>query len=73
MVAHALHEQSWIADISGRPEDVNLLDFLRLWDFGNPWEFERAEVLYSVGFGGSVETKQDEQGQLRQIWWPVST
>ncbi|WP_151030163.1 glycogen/starch/alpha-glucan phosphorylase, partial [Citrobacter cronae] len=25
-------------------------------DFGNPWEFERAEVIYPISFGGSVET-----------------
>ena len=31
-VAQALLGHSWIADISGRPEDVNLLDFLRIWD-----------------------------------------
>src|SRR5450830_937690 len=28
----------------------------RWLDFGNPWEFERAEVIYPIGFGGSVET-----------------
>src|SRR5690606_35575799 len=25
-----------------------------LLDFGNPWEFERPEVSYLIGFGGSV-------------------
>ncbi len=42
-------------------------------DFGNPWEFERAEVIYPVGFGGSVETVHDETGQARQVWWPAET
>ncbi|AMB86539.1 glycogen phosphorylase [Pseudomonas agarici] len=42
-------------------------------DFGNPWEFERAEVIYPVCFGGSVETVQDETGLSRQVWWPAET
>ena len=63
---HGLFRQS-IVDGWQQEQTENWLDF------GNPWEFERAEVLYSVGFGGSVETKQDEQGQLRQIWWPGET
>ncbi|MEW9903824.1 glycogen/starch/alpha-glucan phosphorylase [Pseudomonas putida] len=42
-------------------------------DFGNPWEFERAEVIYPISFGGSVETVQDIHGQPRQVWWPGET
>ncbi|KIU50494.1 glycogen/starch/alpha-glucan phosphorylase [Pseudomonas sp. B21-036] len=42
-------------------------------DFGNPWEFERAEVIYPISFGGSVETRHDESGQPRQVWWPAET
>jgi len=42
-------------------------------DFGNPWEFERAEVIYPISFGGSVETVTDAQGQQRQIWTPGET
>lgn len=42
-------------------------------DFGNPWEFERAEVIYPISFGGSVETKHDDAGQPRQVWWPAET
>jgi starch phosphorylase len=42
-------------------------------DFGNPWEFERAEVIYPISFGGSVETVQDTHGQQRQVWWPGET
>ena len=26
---------------------------------GNPWEFERPEVAYSVGFGGTVEARDN--------------
>ena len=40
---------------------------------GNPWEFERPEVLYHVGFGGSVEQIEDEAGGLRARWRPAET
>ena len=42
-------------------------------DFGNPWEFERAEVIYPISFGGSVETVHDANGQQRQVWSPAET
>ncbi|MGE8044525.1 glycogen/starch/alpha-glucan phosphorylase [Pseudomonas monteilii] len=42
-------------------------------DFGNPWEFERAEVIYPISFGGSVETVTDAEGRQRQIWTPGET
>ncbi|NIE76019.1 glycogen/starch/alpha-glucan phosphorylase [Pantoea sp. Tr-811] len=42
-------------------------------DFGNPWEFERAEVIYPISFGGSVETVHDTHGKPRQVWWPGET
>jgi len=42
-------------------------------DFGNPWEFERPEVIYPISFGGHVETKLDEAGQAKQVWWPGET
>ena len=42
-------------------------------DFGNPWEFERAEVIYPISFGGSVETVHDASGSQRQVWWPGET
>ncbi|MGG7637540.1 glycogen/starch/alpha-glucan phosphorylase [Pseudomonas sp. ES1] len=42
-------------------------------DFGNPWEFERAEVIYPISFGGSVETVQEGTGKQRQVWWPGET
>jgi starch phosphorylase len=40
---------------------------------GNPWEFERPEVLYHVGFGGSVEHVEDKDGAARYIWHPAET
>ncbi|MEE5115578.1 glycogen/starch/alpha-glucan phosphorylase [Pseudomonas alliivorans] len=42
-------------------------------DFGNPWEFERPEMVYSIGFGGSVETFTNEAGETRQAWRPGET
>ncbi|MFV3404713.1 glycogen/starch/alpha-glucan phosphorylase [Pseudomonas sp. NY15463] len=42
-------------------------------DFGNPWEFERAEVIYPISFGGSVETVNESNGQQRQVWSPGET
>ncbi|MEE3633415.1 glycogen phosphorylase [Pseudomonas sp. FFUP_PS_473] len=42
-------------------------------DFGNPWEFERAEVIYPISFGGSVETVKQADGSSRQVWWPAET
>jgi len=38
--------------------------------FGNPWEFERPEVIYSIGFGGSVETRTGADGAKVHTWRP---
>lgn len=37
---------------------------------GNPWEFERRESAYEVGFGGHVEPVTDDDGTVRQEWQP---
>jgi glycogen/starch/alpha-glucan phosphorylases len=37
---------------------------------GNPWEFERRESAYEVGFGGHVEPVTDPDGAVRQEWRP---
>ncbi len=37
---------------------------------GNPWEFERRESAYEVGFGGHVEPVVDPDGTTRQEWRP---
>jgi len=40
-------------------------------DHGNPWEFERRERSFEVGFGGSVESLTDKTGRLeRHVWKP---
>ncbi|HEV7409139.1 MAG TPA: glycogen/starch/alpha-glucan phosphorylase, partial [Bradyrhizobium sp.] len=41
--------------------------------FGNPWEFQRPEVVYHVHFGGSVESVTDANGRKRTIWHPAET
>src|SRR5205807_8855814 len=35
--------------------------------FGNPWEFERPEVDYTVGFGGTVEAIAGPDGATRHV------
>jgi len=37
---------------------------------GNPWEFERRESAYEVGFGGHVEPITDPDGAMRHEWRP---
>ncbi|MGB3538584.1 MAG: glycogen/starch/alpha-glucan phosphorylase [Mesorhizobium sp.] len=40
-------------------------------DHGDPWEFERRERSFEVGFGGSVESVAGADGQLeRHVWKP---
>ena len=41
--------------------------------FGNPWEFERAETVYDIGFGGHVDTTALSVGAQRAIWHPAET
>ena len=37
---------------------------------GNPWEFERPEVAYPIGFGGSVDAIDDGGTTPRYEWHP---
>ena len=47
-------------------------EFPEEWlSFGNPWEFERPEVQYDIGFGGSVETVLGEDDIDHCIWHPA--
>ena len=39
--------------------------------FGHPWEFERAEVTYPIGFGGHVTAHTDPQGSPAYTWNPA--
>jgi starch phosphorylase len=40
---------------------------------GNPWEFERSDVVYPVGFGGTVEEVQAPDGSRAFVWTPAET
>jgi starch phosphorylase len=38
---------------------------------GNPWEFERADIIYPIRFGGYVETVTNADGSVQQVWQPA--
>jgi starch phosphorylase len=38
---------------------------------GNPWEFERPESSYEIGFGGQVVPVQEPDGSTRLEWRPA--
>ena len=38
---------------------------------GNPWEFERREATYEIGFGGGVEMRETTPDSSRQVWKPA--
>jgi starch phosphorylase len=40
--------------------------------FGNPWEFERPDVVYPVHFGGTVEPFEAD-GMIRHVWRSAET
>jgi glycogen phosphorylase len=40
---------------------------------GNPWEFERPEVTYKIGFGGTVESNENGDGVTRYRWDPAES
>ena len=40
---------------------------------GNPWEFERREAAYDIGFGGTVETVEKDDNSLKHTWRPSET
>ncbi|HYZ64194.1 MAG TPA: glycogen/starch/alpha-glucan phosphorylase [Acetobacteraceae bacterium] len=39
-------------------------------EYGNPWEFERPEVAFEIGFGGTVAAAPDPAGDTRYVWQP---
>jgi starch phosphorylase len=41
--------------------------------FGNPWEFERPEVIYDIRFGGWVEKISSPKGRSHSLWHPEET
>ena len=40
---------------------------------GNPWEFERPEVMYTIGFGGKVDSREDGDEVTRYVWEPAES
>jgi starch phosphorylase len=42
-------------------------------ELGNPWEFERSEVVYPIGFGGYVEYLGGDGETPRAIWHTSET
>ena len=60
---HGLFKQKIVEGVQEElPED---------WlSFGNPWEFERSEFAYRIGFGGTVAATPDASGQQRYAWHP---
>ncbi len=41
--------------------------------FGNPWEFERPEVVYDIDYGGRVDRVASAAGGWRAVWRPEET
>jgi starch phosphorylase len=40
---------------------------------GFPWEFERPEVAYTIGFGGHVDVVDGADGTTRAVWHPAES
>ncbi|VFU08177.1 glycogen/starch/alpha-glucan phosphorylase [Methylocella tundrae] len=50
------------------------LEYPEDWlSFGNPWEFQRPEIVCPIGFGGHIDTETRPDGELRQVWHPGET
>jgi len=41
--------------------------------YGNPWEFARPEIAHSIGFGGTVDEVNGEDGEPHHVWKPAET
>ncbi|MEM9441052.1 MAG: glycogen/starch/alpha-glucan phosphorylase, partial [Pseudomonadota bacterium] len=60
---HGLFRQSFDDGVQiEKPED---------WlSFGNPWQFERPEVIYEIGYGGTVEPDDTGSAVRKGSWQP---
>ncbi len=48
------------------------LEYPETWlSLGNPWEFERAEVIHTIGFGGTVRREDRPDGSFVHVWQPA--
>jgi starch phosphorylase len=40
-------------------------------ELGNPWQFERPEISYVIGFGGAVEMVSESDSLVEHVWHPA--
>ncbi len=40
---------------------------------GFPWEFERPEVAYPIGFGGHIDVVEGPDGKPKSVWHPAES
>jgi glycogen phosphorylase len=40
-------------------------------ELGNPWQFERPEIAYDIGFGGEVAMVSDTDSIAEHVWHPA--
>jgi len=40
-------------------------------ELGNPWQFERPEIAYDIGFGGEVAMVSDSDSISEHVWHPA--
>ena len=51
--------------------DGNQVELPETWlEHGNPWEFDRREAAYDIGFGGRVEYHEPNGASERYSWHP---
>ena len=49
-----------------RIKDGRQLEYPEDWlAFGDPWEFQRLEIVWSVGFGGRIDTEIGPDGEAK--------
>ena len=52
--------------------DGNQVELPETWlEHGNPWEFDRREAAYDIGFGGRVEYHEPNGASERYVWHPA--
>ncbi|MGO9675539.1 MAG: glycogen/starch/alpha-glucan phosphorylase [Methylocella sp.] len=57
-----------------RIKDGRQLEYPEDWlNFGDPWEFQRLEIVWSIGFGGRIEAELGPDGEFKQVWLPAET
>ncbi|GAB0117239.1 glycogen/starch/alpha-glucan phosphorylase [Acidisoma sp. 7E03] len=48
------------------------LEYPEDWlELGNPWQFERPEISYDIGFGGAVAMVSDTDSMAEHVWHPA--